>query len=249
MGLSVGRLNAYWLRDVLAVDLAFEQDADREVVEHDQPAAPAEGVEPRKLGQRPRQAGNHVACERQPLARVLAVLGDETPRPGDVHLCHEVDRVALPADRCGRSNHLSVAAERFGPIPPACAHRLLPAEGVLCPAPWIEHVEPCCCRLRRALTAAYGLLRGPSMEVRHMAQDGRRPPASVPVGAVGSHLRPSNSTDSGCTKGADGLSRDRPEGSEGRMRSRVEACPCCYRWQRHSARGPSCRTGPPRQAA
>src|SRR5450756_1083913 len=27
MGLSVGRLNAYWLRDVLAVDLAFEQDA------------------------------------------------------------------------------------------------------------------------------------------------------------------------------------------------------------------------------
>ena len=40
MGLSVGRLNAYWLRDVLAVDLAFEQDADREVVEHDQPAAP-----------------------------------------------------------------------------------------------------------------------------------------------------------------------------------------------------------------
>src|SRR5665648_247693 len=138
IGLSVGRLNAYWLRDVLAVDLAFEQDADREVVEHDQPAAPAEGVEPRKLGQRPRQAGNHVACERQPLARVLAVLGDETPRPGDVHLCHEVDRVALPADRCGRSNHLSVAAERFGPIPPACAHRLLPAEGVLCPAPWIE---------------------------------------------------------------------------------------------------------------
>src|SRR5665811_619143 len=109
MGLSVGRLNAYWLRDVLAVDLAFEQDADREVVEHDQPAAPAEGVESRKLGQRPRQAGNHVACERQPLARVLAVLGDETPRPGDVHLCHEVDRAALPADRCGRSNHLSVA--------------------------------------------------------------------------------------------------------------------------------------------
>ena len=47
--LSVGRSDPDRLRDVLAVDLAFEQDTDREVLERDQSAAFAKGIEPREV--------------------------------------------------------------------------------------------------------------------------------------------------------------------------------------------------------
>ena len=54
IGLAVRRLNPNRLRDGLAIDLALEQDTDREVVEQDQSAALAKGVEPRELVQRTR---------------------------------------------------------------------------------------------------------------------------------------------------------------------------------------------------
>lgn len=47
--LSVGRSDRDRLRDVLAIDLAFEQDVDREVLERDQSAAFAKGIEPREV--------------------------------------------------------------------------------------------------------------------------------------------------------------------------------------------------------
>ena len=73
--LAVCCRDSYRFRNLLATELAFEQDAYRQILKQNEVPASAERIELPEVGQCARETRYDIGGKRQPLARALAVFG------------------------------------------------------------------------------------------------------------------------------------------------------------------------------